>query len=295
MTKISTSAAPTIALPPHKKAPKGAVDTHIHMLAAASEFPLSPTRVQNPAADIDMDGFIARYKTQMETLGIDRTVVVHSIMYGADNAVTLEAIRRLGKNAKGIGLLQDGASEAEIDAFADAGIKGLRINYIHGGILTWDGAKAMIPMLKDRDMHIQMLVNTDKHLVDLAPEIRACEVPVVFDHIGWPDDISTGPSEPGFQALCHLLSEGHAYAKLSGLYRLDTAPFPRTDPFVAQLVRANPERCLWASDWPYIMLADAVMSDAGTLLDAFDRVVPDNLRQQILVDNPTKLYEFDPL
>jgi predicted TIM-barrel fold metal-dependent hydrolase len=264
------------------------------MLAAATEFPLSPTRVENPAAGIDMDGFIARYRKQMETLGISRTVVIHSIIYGADNAVTLEAIQRLGpSDTRGIGLLKDGASEAEVETLASAGIKGIRLNYVHGGVLTWDGAKALAPMLAARDMHIQMLVNTDKHLSDLAPDIRACPVPVVFDHIGWPD-LSKTAQDPGFQALCALLAEGHAYAKLSGLYRLDTAPYKATDAFVAALTAANPERCLWGSDWPFIMLAGAKMPEAGSLLDAFDRVVPFAARQQILVDNPTSLYGFDP-
>jgi predicted TIM-barrel fold metal-dependent hydrolase len=295
MTSIPTSAAPNIATAPRQKAPKGAVDTHIHMLAAADEFALSPTRVQNPVAGLDMDGFIALYKTQMETLGISRTVVVHSIVYGSDNSVTLEAIERLGRNdTRGIGLLKDGATEAEVEALARAGVKGIRINYVHGGILTWDGAKALAPMLKARDMHIQMLVNTEKHLTDLAPDIRELDVPVVFDHIGWPD-LSKGPQDTGFQALCDLMKDGHAYTKLSGLYRLDAAPFSQTDPFVAALVAANPERCLWASDWPYIMLAEAEMSEAGIMLDAFDRVVPAKVRAQILVDNPTSLYGFDPL
>jgi predicted TIM-barrel fold metal-dependent hydrolase len=149
-------------------------------------------------------------------------------------------------------------------------------------------------MLAARDMHIQLLVNTDKHLTELSPDIRRLDVPVVFDHIGWPD-LSKGEDDTGFQALCALLADGHAYAKLSGLYRLDTAPYNLTDAFVAALAAANSERCLWGSDWPYIMLADAEMPEAGSLLDAFDRVVPSNLRKQILVDNPTSLYGFDPL
>ena len=291
---IPTSAPPNPANPPRQKAPYGAVDTHIHLLAAASEFPLSPTRVENPAADLDMDGFLTRYRAQIDRLGISRTVVVHSIIYGSDNSVTLEAIRRLGPNAKGIGLLKDGASEAEVEALARSGVKGIRLNYVHGGVLSWEGAKALAPMLRDRDMHIQMLVNTDKHMADLASDIRAIKVPVVFDHIGWPD-IEKGPEDPGFQAMCALMKDGHAYAKLSGLYRLDTHPYSRTDAFVAALANANPERCLWGSDWPYIMLANAKMPEAGSLLDAFDRVVPDSLRSQILVDNPTSLYGFDPL
>ena len=289
---IPTSAAPRPASRPEQKAPSGAVDTHIHVLAGPDEFSLSPTRVENPAP-LDMDGFLDAHRSQCQTLGIRRTVVVHSIVYGSDNAVTVEAIRRLGPDARGIGLLQDGASEAELDQLAEANIKGIRLNYVHGGVLTWDGAKALAPALAARGMHLQMLINADKHMVELANEIRDLPCPVVFDHIGWPD-VAAGPTEPGFAAMCDLLKDGHAYAKLSGLYRTSKAPWTDADPLVAALVAANPERCLWGSDFPYIMLADAKMPDAGQALDAFHRVVSrESDRQTILVDAPVALYGFE--
>lgn len=290
---IPTSAPPNAAKPPRQQAPSGAVDTHIHMLAAASEFALSPSRTENPATGFDMDAFIARYRTQMQTLGIARTVVVHSILYGADNAVTLEAIRRLGPDTtRGIALLPDGASETDLDALADAHIKGLRLNYIHGGILSWDGAKSLAPALAARNMHLQILVNANDHIPQIADDLRALPCPVVVDHMGWPD-LTKGTQDPGFQILCQLLSEGHAYAKLSGPYRNAMPPFSDASPFASALASANPERCLWGSDWPYIMLADAQMPDAGTLLDLFHDAVPlAQNRQQILVDNPVALYEF---
>ncbi len=289
---IPTSAPPTSASPPQQKAPQGAVDSHIHVLAAPDEFALSPTRVENPAP-LSMDSFLQAYRSQCALLGIQRTVVVHSIIYGADNAVTLEAIRRLGPDARGIGLLEDGATQAQLDRLADAGVKGIRLNYVHGGVLSWDGAKALAPALADRGMHLQMLVNADRHMADLAPEIRQLPCPVVFDHIGWPD-VAAGAQDPGFVAMCDLLKSGHAYAKLSGLYRTSEAPWTTADPLVAALVAANPERCLWGSDFPYIMLGGAKMPDAGQALDAFHRVVKsDRDRQTILVDAPVRLYGFE--
>ncbi|MEM7471411.1 MAG: amidohydrolase family protein [Pseudomonadota bacterium] len=292
MTNIPISAPPRTASAPKEMAPEGAVDTHIHMLAGPEEFRLSPNRVEDPAP-LDMDAFLAAYRTQCETLGIRRTVVVHSIVYGADNAVTLEAIRRLGKDARGIGLLKDGASEAELDRLAEAGVRGVRLNYVHGGVLSWEGAKALAPALSARGMHLQMLVNADKHMVDLAPEIRAFPCPVVFDHIGWPD-VTAGPSEPGFDAMVRLIGDGAAYVKLSGLYRVSDAPWEATDALVAALVATNPERCLWGSDFPFIMLADAKMPDAGAALDAFHRVVTGQKdRDTILVEAPVALYGFE--
>ena len=151
------SAPPRPASDPEFKAPLGSVDTHIHILSAGDEFALSETRVENPTPGLDMGGYIKAYRAQMRRLGTTRSVVVHSILYGGDNSVTLEAIRRLGiSNTRGVGLLADDASEAEIDTLRDAGVMGIRLNYVHGGILSWEGAKAMAPALAARGMHIQL-------------------------------------------------------------------------------------------------------------------------------------------
>ena len=80
--------------------------------------------------------------------------------------------------------------------------------------------------------------------------------------------------------------------KLSAPYRVCDAPYEAADLHIATLAEANPKRCLWGSDWPHIMLADAKQPDAGALFDAFLRVVPDaGMRRQILVDTPSALFD----
>lgn len=273
--------------------PPGACDCHIHMVAGADEFPLWEGRVENPAPGLDFDGWIGLYEEHMRALGLERVVVVHSILYGADNAVTCAAVDRLGRyRARGIGLVTDNASDAELDALAEAGVCGVRLNYVHGGVLSWDGVTAMADRLKARGLHVQMLMNAHRHVVELEAGVRRMPVDVVFDHLGWPD-VAAGSSEPGFQRLLALVADGKAWVKLSGLYRLADAPYEATDALVAALVAANPERCLWGSDWPHLMLADAKMPDAGALLSALLRVVTDEeTRRRILVDNPARLYGF---
>ncbi len=276
---------------PTTHAPPNACDTHVHLLAAPGELPLFEGRTEDPAQPYA--AYLAGYKAHLAALGITRGVIVHSIFYGLDNTVTINAVRDMGPGFKGIGLLPDEATDADLDRFVDWNLAGVRLNYVHGGVLTWDGARAMAPRLADRGLHIQMLCHADQHMETLAPDIAACPVPVVFDHVGWPTDLSAGPDTPGFQALCRLLAEGHAYVKLSGLYRLANAPYAETDRFVQALVAANPERCLWGSDWPHIMLNGAEMPPANALWDAFHRAVPDAAtRHHILVQNPAQLYRF---
>ncbi|MDJ0630975.1 MAG: amidohydrolase family protein [Rhodobacter sp.] len=277
---------------PGFRLPDGACDAHFHMLGGPGDFPLWEGRVEDPAPGRDFDGWLDTFRIHCRSLGISRGVVVHSIFYGADNAITLEAARRLGPGFKSICLVTNDATEAELDHLADNGCAGVRLNYVHGGVLSWEGAKAMAPRLAARGMHIQMLMNAHEHMAGIAGDIRALPVPVVFDHIGWPD-VTAGPGEPGFETLCRLLAEGCAYAKLSGIYRLADAPYGATDAHVAALAAANPERCLWGSDWPHIMLADAQTPDSGHLLDALARAVPSTETQhRIFVENSSALYGF---
>lgn len=285
------SPLPPAPQPVTEKAPEGACDTHVHLLAAPEELPLNAGRTQDPAQSYA--AYLSDYKAHLANLGITRGVVVQSIFYGTDNTITVNAVRDMGPGFKGIGLLSDDASDADLDQFVAWNLKGVRLNYVHGGVLTWEGAKAMAPRLAERGLHIQMLMHADLHMDDLAADIADLPVPVVFDHIGWPSDMTKGPTHRGFQALSNALKDGDAYIKLSGLNRLANAPYTETDLFVRALVHANPERCLWGSDWPHIMLNGAEMPQGADLWHAFLRAVPDAAtRHQILVRNPASLYDL---
>ena len=286
---------PFAQMPPVPRAPKtappaGACDAHVHLVGGPDDFPLWDGRVENPAAGPDFEGWLALYRAHLDALGFQRGLIVHSILYGTDNAVTVETLKRLGPNFRGVGLLPDDATDGDLDRFVDQNLCAVRLNYVHGGVLSWDGAKAMGPRLADRNLHIQLLLHSHLHMDDLADDIRALPVPLVIDHLGWPD-LSLGVTDPGFQALLRLVGDGHAYVKLSALYRLCPAPYDQAAPFVDALVRANDARCLWGSDWPHLMLNGATMPDAAALLDAFHSVVTDSAtRQNILCNTPDELF-----
>lgn len=281
---VATPTAPSAALPEH------ACDAHVHMVA--DDFPLWEGRVEDPAPG-GLTDWLDRFELHMKTLGLSRAVIVHSILYGADNAVTKAAVAGLGTHrARGIGLVTDNATERDLDDLAEAGIVGVRLNYVHGGVLSWDGVKRIAPMLKDREMHVQMLLHTHKHMIELADDMAALPVPVVLDHIGWPD-LALTTNDQGFQIMRRLLGDGHIAVKLSGLYRLCPAPYTQAAPFIEALVGANPDACLWGSDWPHLMLADAAQPDAGVLLNAFlDVVTAQAHRLAIFTDTPARLYGF---
>src|SRR5262245_20166791 len=74
--------------------PSGACDCHVHIFDP-QQFPFVPTRgyTPEPAA-------IAELRSLLDTLHMDRVVVVQPSVYGTDNKCTVDAIRKLGSRAR---------------------------------------------------------------------------------------------------------------------------------------------------------------------------------------------------
>jgi predicted TIM-barrel fold metal-dependent hydrolase len=86
--------------------------------------------------------------------------------------------------------------------------------------------------------------------------------------------------------------EGRAWIKLTGSYRISTAPdFIDIDPMVAALIAVAPNRLIWGSDYPHLSFADKV----GTvgLFNLLQRWMPDaETKHKVLVENPAQLFGF---
>ena len=278
--------APFAATIPKTKLPDGSWDAHVHLLGGPLH-PLSPTRAENPAPGYDFEDWLTLYRAHMAALGCTRGLIVHSILYGTDNTVTLQAVKEMGHGFKGVGLLPDGATKAQIADFAQSDICAVRLNYVHGGVLTWAGAKEMAPALADNGMHIQMLLHADLHIEEIAADIRALPTPLVIDHCGWPTNLSAHTA--AIDTLCDLLSDGHIWIKLSAPYRFSEVSVA-AHPLMRRLLNANPDQCLWGSDWPHIMLNGTGMPHAPDLLDSFCQITRPDEHAKIFCQNPDRLF-----
>jgi 2-pyrone-4,6-dicarboxylate lactonase len=223
------------------------------------------------------------------TLGIERCVIVQSMVHGLDNRVVEDAIAAGGGRYLGVALVPLDVPDAELARLAHLGMRGVRFNFMRhlGAGADVRDVIAMTPRLATHGLHLQ--VHFESELVhELGPWLVQSKVPVVIDHMGRVD--------ARFQALMRLLDTPDFWVKLSGIDRIDAHAAPQQrysrGVFLAQqLWRHHPDRCVWGSDWPHPNHTH--IPDDAALVDALAQIVPNVADlQALLVDNPQRLYRF---
>jgi predicted TIM-barrel fold metal-dependent hydrolase len=283
---------PEACLPPRPVAhsvgfavPQGAWDCHIHAIGDPSRFPLAANRSYTPAFVT-----IEAYVDLMDRLGIARAVLVQPSIYGTDNRAMVDALARHPDRFRGVAVVDANVSEGALDELHAHGVRGVRANLLNRGGITLEDAVALAPRLAARGWHLQLQVDVSSF--DAFDAIARLPLDLVIDHFGYMP-IGKTASEPGFGRLVALVESGRCYVKLSSPYRLAhwaRDGYGAVAPLARALVEANPDRLLWASDWPHTDLR-ADMPDDGELLSLLGDWIPDAaLRRRVLVDNPAGLY-----
>jgi predicted TIM-barrel fold metal-dependent hydrolase len=295
--------APTVKTPVAFEVPHGACDCHVHVFDPA-RFPYWAGRVYTPPP-----ATAAELLALQHALHMDRVVIVTPSVYGTDNRATLDGMRQLGpQRARGVAVIGETTSPAELDEMARAGIRGVRVNLEQAGVFDPEASAKRLDVtvrrIAGRPWHLQIY----SRLAVIAPlkaQLAALPVPVVLDHFAGAR-AALGPQQPGFDAVLELVRSGKAYVKISGAYRAsDEAPdYPDVAPLARALIAANPERLVWGSDWPHpdsaavpgrkpTDTAPALPIDDGRVLNLLAAWAPDPAtRARILVENPARLYGF---
>src|SRR5258708_26270483 len=80
---------------------------------------------------------VDQYRALQRRLGLERVIVVQPNAYKDDNRVTLDAIKKIGRNAKGVPVVAPGVKEAELERLTKASICAVRIMTLHCGMLSF--------------------------------------------------------------------------------------------------------------------------------------------------------------
>src|SRR5450631_3930554 len=105
--------------------PAGSVDAHCHVFGPGDEFPYAAERKYTPC-DASGDQLFAL----RDFLGVDRNVIVQATCHGSDNRAMLAALGNAKGRARGVATLRPDVSAAELSDMHDAGVRGVRFNYV---------------------------------------------------------------------------------------------------------------------------------------------------------------------
>jgi len=261
--------------------PKGACDTHMHFYDGSAGAPGAP----NPGAFT-----VPMYRELQKRLGLERVIVVQPNAYRDDNRVTVESIRKLGKSAKGVAVVQPDVPEAELERLTTAGICAVRIMTLHGGMLGFDVMDAVVARVHPFGWHANIQLD-GRDLPKYEAQMKRLPGKFVIDHIGkYLEPVS--PDHEAFKCLLRLLDTGRCWVKLSAPYETSRTGAPKYEDvgrLAKALVKKAPERMLWASNWPHPSVPEK--PDDAELLELLLDWAPDAAtRKKILVDNPAELY-----
>jgi D-galactarolactone isomerase len=270
---------------PKLAAPRGACDTHMHFYD-----PDVPS-----AHGTFMPGSfgVADYRAVQRRLGLERVVVVQPNAYGDDNRVTLDAMRALGDAARGVAVVKPEVADAELERLTRAGIVGLRIMTLHGGLLGFEVMEALMARVHAFGWYANLQLD-GRELPRHEAQILRLPGRFVIDHTGKFLE-PVGVEHPAFRSLQRLVDTGRCWVKLSAPYETSKTGAPRYEDvgrLARALVKQAPERMLWATNWPHPAARDQRPDDAE-LLDLLLEWAPEEaVRRRILVDNPAELFGF---
>ena len=277
--------------------PAGACDCHTHIHGDPAKYPWFAGRTYTPEMALP-----AEMSALHKALRMQRVVIVTPSVYGPDNSATIYGMQARGKDARGVAVIDDKTTDAELDRLASLGFKGIRLNLATAGVSDPNVARqrflAAAERVKNRNWHIQ-LNTTLPVIAALKDTLAASPVTLVFDHYGNANE-ELGAQQPGFADLVALVKSGKAYVKIS------VTAGPRQNygyftPLAQMLIAANVDRIIWGTNWPHPnsvggstdKVSPLWQVDDGLVLNLLPTWAPDTaVRKKILVDNPARLYGF---
>ena len=263
------------------------IDCHAHVLDPA-RFPYAEDVAYKPSGqEIGTAGQLLHV---MQCYGVKHVLLVQpNSGYGGDNRCMLDAVEDQRGAFTGIAIVEPDADIETLRDLKRRGIVGVAFNPTVYGNDYYARSAGLIERLAQLDMFLNLQVEHDQLLM-YEPWITGIPVRVMIDHCGRPTP-RDGLDQPGFRALLRIAATGRVHVKLSGYAKFAQTPYPFDDclPYVRSLVDAfTLQRCLWASDWPYLRAADR--QDVGPLVHLVQRWFPDpDDRRKLFWETPAQL------
>jgi 2-pyrone-4,6-dicarboxylate lactonase len=280
----------------------------MHVIGPFDRFPLAASAQYKP--------FAATWQEQKEIL-VDRMgfwgfVVVQATCHGTDNSVVVDALEHMEGRAAGVASVTEDVSTEELKRLHAAGVRGVRfafLPHIASETTPADVILRIARKVQPFGWHTDLYFLPQTFEI-MEPLIRELPTPVLIDHMGRPD-VSVGVEKNAyFQRLLELgASRDDIYWKVTSPDRYTRSARPEdwgvALPFAHALIRHFPGRVVSGTDRPRPNMNTVILTGRG---DPPNKMPNDGdianhwiwpvahrdqaVLNQILVENPRKLYEF---
>ncbi|MCO5159527.1 MAG: amidohydrolase family protein [Mesorhizobium sp.] len=278
---------------PKTPLPADSWECHSHVFGPFDCYPLDPGCAYQPPF-----GPLAHYRAMLDMAGFAYGVAIHASANGFDNDCVRDAAKSAPGKIRFVGVPSPDTPESEMSALVADGMCGIRITEVgpsYGGpkrvgVLGLEDFKTSAPAMAELGLYASIWAKAD-YLAQERAYLETAPVPVVLDHMG-NFDPARGVGDDSFKAILGMLGSGNIWVKLTAQRTSGEAwdVCENVRAFHDALLLAAPDRCLFGSDWPYIMM-DKNLPDIGGQIDLFDAWVADEtLRRKVFVENPRALH-----
>lgn len=267
------------------------VDCHAHVINL--DLPLITDSHSRPICDANIEEFLSILSSHQ----ISHGVLSAPSFYGNDNSLLLHALQAYPQNLRGTVIIDPNFEQAVVESqllnMRERGVVGIRLNWLKMKKIPDINSKmykTLLGIAKDLNFHIELFI--EDHLQErIISSVLASGATVVLDHFGNPNS-SLGIDNVYFQNLLKNFYSGKVWVKLSAPYRLGLGEkIANIQPFIDSLITVNPERLVWASDWPWVSFENK-FTYADCIAWIKSAIQNPVTWDDILVNNPKSLYRF---
>ncbi|MFN8009586.1 MAG: amidohydrolase family protein [Terriglobia bacterium] len=234
------------------------VDAHTHVWKAVPNYSPANITTVSPACDVPME-LLLEY---MDEHDVRRAVLVQPIFPGTDNQYVADCARTFPDRFCAVCVVDPRSQEFGTQLrywVEERGCRGLRLRpRIQGEEAPFHEASFVNQWEQIASLKLVVNVLIGSSQLGLLPRWleRFPEVPVIIDHLGHPQ-VEAGVQGEEFQALLQMSRFPNLHLKTSGYYYFSRERFPFSDCW--DLFRAlydgwGPERLIWGSDFPHVLL-----------------------------------------
>lgn len=233
-------------------------------------YPIDPEISSCPNSQPKSEYSAEHLLSQMNTYGIDKTVISHVCYYGRNNDYTTKCVQTYPDKLAGIGLLvghrlyppNDPENPSRLQrAIQEDGLCGMRLSPIYDRDTVWFNDPVCYPLWETAQelgavFNIFLAPEQIPQVADMAKRFPG--VHIVIDHMAMID--ITRPDSEGIDPLCGLAKHPNVYARTS-LHNpsKESIPFRDVWPYLERLYQAfGPKRLVYANFYELIIMKDLI-------------------------------------